>query len=481
MDKDHKKQNENWTDKMRQIREQEAPYKEGAWEAFEAKYLGSKAQLSEPNGTPVVPLFGKSGRVSGIFTMKRMWISSAAAVVLLSVGLVWLWPTHDAVEDPLWVNELNSNPSEAGGTVVEEVLSVKEEENSFQTLHSSDHFATLTSSKGTDQQNPILSTPTKLSQIRDQKAEILKITTPDQQLSSINQPTLENAILFAVHQQDKKVSTATSENDNIIRSFFGRFDRGHVLASSAGGHHVLGNGKWALGLSLASMLTSEDMNLGGGLSVAYKLTDRVYFRSGVSLAKLGVSTPAPGSRGPSLFVRSDGTSNLPGGPQGPNPGNIGNKESIAVISPEGVPGHYNRILSGASSTILTLDIPFDVKYFVSDKVFTSVGVSFLGVLREQRTNHYIDKINEPLFNGYTANGQELKGAVKTLVVNESSKYQPLEGNGYTGYLNFSVGRQTRISNRLVLSIEPFFKLPIGSLQNQEMNMTNGGIRIVTGF
>src|SRR5690606_35951257 len=46
--------------------------------------------------------------------------------------------------------------------------------------------------------------------------------------------------------------------------------------------------RWDLGVMVAPSLTSEKVNLGGGLTVAYRISDKFSIGSGVSIAQLGV-------------------------------------------------------------------------------------------------------------------------------------------------------------------------------------------------
>src|SRR5690606_476038 len=150
---------------------------------------------------------------------------------------------------------------------------------------------------------------------------------------------------------------------------------------------------------------------------------------------------------------------------------------------EARPQYYTRQLNAMSSNLLTMDIPIDLNYSWTDRLYSSIGVSYLGVLSENRTYHFIDKINEPMFAGDGANlgEKDINYSVKASYVDERAAERPLDGKGYAGFLNFSIGHKTPVSKRFSISVEPFFKLPIGKLAKEDMNLTNGGIRIVTGF
>lgn len=211
-------------------------------------------------------------------------------------------------------------------------------------------------------------------------------------------------------------------------------------------------GKWDLGVVVAPSMTSERLNMGGGVAVAYRLSDKFSIASGVSLSDLGLAQQQPG--GPQRQMSSLA-------PNSPAPGQ----------EPDNTPYQYREITS-VTSTLLAIDIPLNLRYHVTKGFYTSVGVSFLGILNERRINHFVDHINLPT---------DSPNNLKAIHAAERSRDQPLEGKGYAGFANFSVGRSIPLSTKLTLSVEPYFKLPIGRLSREDMDFTNGGIRIVTGF
>src|SRR5690606_12927445 len=141
---------------------------------------------------------------------------------------------------------------------------------------------------------------------------------------------------------------------------------------------------------------------------------------------------------------------------------------------------YRKEVS-VTSSVVTLDIPVDLRYEVAKGFYTAVGVSYVAVLNEQRTSHFVDQLNKKTIeSGHLPNTDRVV-ATEFTYSSEKIAAQPLRGNEYAGFMNFSIGKRLPISRKLSLSIEPYFKLPIGRLSREEMDFTNGGIRIVTGF
>ena len=217
--------------------------------------------------------------------------------------------------------------------------------------------------------------------------------------------------------------------------------------------------KWDLGLVISPSLTSEKVNIGGGIAVAYRLSDRFSLGSGVSVGELGVA-------------QNQQIGRLMDYVAAPSDISSGFFESSS---------YQHREVTSVTSNLLAIDIPLDLRYNVTERFYTSVGVSFLTILNEQRTNHFVDRINQPTFGGNNSRNQDLASSVRAVYSSERTAQQPLEGRGYTGFVNFSIGRTMPLSSKLSLSIEPYFKLPVGRLSREDMDFTNGGIRIITGF
>lgn len=222
--------------------------------------------------------------------------------------------------------------------------------------------------------------------------------------------------------------------------------------------------KWNLGIAVAPSMTSEKLNLGGGIAVAYQLSDKFSVGSGVSIGRLGMAenpdyNPSSGNP-PKMSDPNTGGEFVQGFAD--------NREQ------------YKRDIS-LTSNVVALDIPLDLRYEVFKGFYTSVGVSYVAVLSEERTEHFIGGLNETTFGSDKMAGKNLIESTTVGYRSEKMATQPLKGKGYAGFMNFSIGRKMSLSKHVFFSIEPYFKLPIGQLSKEQMDFTNGGIRIVTGF
>lgn len=409
-----------------QLREHKEPYSEGAWERFEAR-------------GQVLPM--KKRRLNP-------WLSGVAAAILLLIG-VYLWPENQVQELSKISNLDPQLPARTASVHIDpaQIDPGQTKEELVQPLQASQiDFV----------QQSVLSKPTI------QYVALTTLSSGQSELS-VRSADPSSAVLLALEQSSKGSNEAARIAALISLEASTLAETGMVAPKNDEREK-----RWDLGLVLAPSLTTEQLNLGGGLAVAYQINDRISIRSGVTVGQLGVNTDGV----PSQYKHMDAALATP--PQGIM-GNKPNKDASLT------PSYHTRFLNRQSSQLLGLDIPLDLKYAFNDKFYSSVGMSFFGVIEENRTHHYVDMINEPVSSTVGDGNKFTQYAVRTIYVDEEANNHPLSGNGYAGFMNFSIGHKTQISNRLNLSIEPYFKLPVGRLAREDMNLTNGGIRIVTGF
>jgi hypothetical protein len=206
--------------------------------------------------------------------------------------------------------------------------------------------------------------------------------------------------------------------------------------------------KWNFGVALAPSMSRSNMNIAGGVTTAYKLSDKFALSSGVSLVQLesGTSVTAPSLAKASVSSLSD-------------------KQLLAV-----------------DANIRAVDIPVGIVYQLNKNIYTSAGVSYFSVVSEKRSNTYglTAQASETFSNpvtGYTSD----RTVLNSVAVAEPVAETPLKGKSYLGFFNFSIGRKQQIFNKYDILIEPFIKVPIGKLSTQELNLMNSGLKFQINF
>lgn len=222
--------------------------------------------------------------------------------------------------------------------------------------------------------------------------------------------------------------------------------KGSVMVKSNDDH----DRKWEMGAFVSPASTSESITLGGGVALAYNVSSKISIRSGASIQHYGAVsgntpiTPAMASNSfemnaPSYLSQPSGLSN-----------------AFAKGLADAKEAKSNERVSGK---ILTVDIPVDVRYAINKNFYTSVGVSYIGVLDQERATIY------------ETNNTEYK---------QKSTEKNVDDKGVNGFVNFSVGRKQKVG-KLSISVEPYYKIPVGGLRSSDLNYSNGGVKIITSF
>jgi len=210
------------------------------------------------------------------------------------------------------------------------------------------------------------------------------------------------------------------------------------------------DGKWEMGAFVSPASTSESITLGGGVALAYNVSSKISIRSGASIQHYGAvsgNTPITPAMASNSFEM-----NAPSYLSQPN----GLSNAFAKGLADAKDAKSNERVSGK---ILTVDIPVDVRYAITKNFYTSVGVSYVGVLDQERATIY------------ETNNTEYK---------QKSTEKNVDDKGVNGFVNFSVGRKQKVG-KLSISVEPYYKIPVGGLRSSDLNYSNGGVKIITSF
>jgi hypothetical protein len=206
--------------------------------------------------------------------------------------------------------------------------------------------------------------------------------------------------------------------------------------------------KWDFGLALAPSMTSSNMNIGGGLTTAYRLSDKFAISSGVSLLQLQSAINVTPTTQSKMAVTA-----------------LSSKELLAI-----------------DANIKAIDIPVAIVYNFNKNFYTSAGLSYFNVISEKRNNTYeqasatVQSSADPA-TGFTSDIRTVVSQTLSEPVQESR----LKGNSYLGFFNFSVGRKQNIFNKYNVLIEPFIKIPVGKLSAEDLRLTNSGLKFQFSF
>ncbi|KIO74777.1 hypothetical protein TH53_24480 [Pedobacter lusitanus] len=208
--------------------------------------------------------------------------------------------------------------------------------------------------------------------------------------------------------------------------------------------------KWDFGVEVMPATTSANVNIGAGLTTAYRISDKFSLSTGISYLQMdagGVIPPQPDSyRAAGISAFSD-------------------KKLLAV-----------------DANLKAIDIPIALVYKLNKNYYTSAGVSYFSVFSEKRSNTFeqtspVDKMSYDPDTGHPSTFK----SISVEEVDEPVMDKHLKGNSYIGFFNFSIGRQQNIFNKYKIRIEPFVKIPVGKLSSEDLKLTNSGIKFQLSF
>ncbi|WP_312339633.1 hypothetical protein [Sphingobacterium sp.] len=434
-----------------QLKNHELPYKEGSWEKFASDY-------------------GVSSRGSSNW---KYW--SAAAAVLLCFGAgYWSLKNNVQTDSPSMVKEHRHESAEVLGNnkdlkeSIQRSLSAITQDNgaaskllslkkpfTYSTVATSSSEAMdkhqLALNSGQLMQGHDVSVSNDFGQLRSMQLKNSNF--------SANISLNENEAAEAAVAPASRVAAAQSNPFNISSGNQTQREAAKLSQLYAAQHGNVKNSvvinkttqekKWEMGAFVSPASTSESITLGGGVALAYNLSSKVSLRSGASIQHYGAvsgNTPITPALGSNSF-NADAPNYI-------SQSSINN--SFVMRTADAKDAKSNERVSGK---ILTVDIPVDVRYAISKNFYTSVGVSYVGVLDQERATIY------------ETNNTEYK---------QKSTDKNVDDKGVNGFINFSVGRKQKVG-KLSISVEPYYKAPIGGLKSSDLNYSNGGVKIITSF
>ena len=210
----------------------------------------------------------------------------------------------------------------------------------------------------------------------------------------------------------------------------------------------------------ASSSAVSGMSLGAGVMSEFSLNDRLKIDVGVTYSRHSMV------------------------PEGQMPA----RQSSDAASLESAAGLMNNlytnprvISSGAELNFSGLDIPINLKYKVMDKeqsgLFLITGLSTMVYLDQQAT----ETMTLNTFFTNNKNGTlDFSESVETYTL-ETGPDDRSDGVDLGKMLNLSIGYEYSLKNGTYLSIEPYYKLPLGNMTFANQQFSIGGLNLRMNF
>jgi len=425
------------------LRDYELPYREGAWERFSTLQKRQKARV--------------------------LWPYWSAAAVLLALGISYLALRDDASTVHPQVAQSDAAIRRSGVDVPSsDLLSPKGEDQS------PSQNSNLSSS---DEQSPEAKQSEKFINQKPFLANHVAVTASETSAHNLNieglvskkVENLQAQMNIAAHPTNRDLlgypmrSTIRSEEPEqkfTIATLGGSGLDQSLAMNNPVSSRGLGK-KWELGAFVSPASSNDEMSMGGGLSVAYKLTNKLSVRSGVALQNY------------QMAMALDPTQKSPAMMDAPASGNA------FLTDVSSFNARMNPNFTAVSGSVLTLDIPVEMKYSFTKTFYTSVGMSMVSVLQQERVNHYVENISANTF----VEGKSAAGTNNIQAVNRTIKsdQENVKTDGFNGFINLSIGRKLPLKKTFSISVEPFYRVPLGQFRSADGNYSNGGIKVITNF
>lgn len=402
------------------LKTHEESYNAGAWENFNAKQQTKK--------TP-------------IFWMTRL--GGVAAVIAICFILFFLTKT-----DPEKVgNDLvKVNPDQT--TVEENILTPEDQLNVI---------PETTSGKEAITRGNLVTKPTAIIAVNEVVVDHTQQT--DKSGSTVENKGIVEKIV------DQKIAAITEEN---VKTTTAEFLIKESQKAESAPERLANKGaksKWVLGLMIAPSLgNAEKLNMGYGLSMGYNFSDKLSLMTGVSYNEMSASKDFNSNVGMSSIL-------------------YGNNKSLA----------------GISQRVTGIDIPLELKYSFNKSVYASLGVSAFAVIGQSRSNTFIQGVvvtgtggklssssgqaaSAPDASDQTSSkGQFANTYIQNQKIVESVSIGEQNNVNYLGFYNFSFGYKRMVLKRHSVAFEPFIKLPIQEITQDNLRLVGTGLRLKVDF
>lgn len=429
-------------DKLRKM--EDRPYKEGAWETF-------------------------TSRKSVAYTRRRtMWYAAASILLCFGIGAgLWMLNMDSGLENGtmIVVEEASREPVE-GQTLEDKLPSVDPSLNVVRDV------ANLATGLAALEEMPVVS-PHSTFEPLEQGMELQRqeaISIP--QLAMISgsglsmltdlpeikgkehQPRLESHYLAQTGTQQPGVLALKSPEEQPARS------------------RVVLSDRFELGLFVSPYATSNQMNVGGGVALSYKLHKNLSLRTGASYNSYEIQTIKNPIEASSMEVVPAADAEVSLVANSAASSNMAHQRQMIIPNINAITGFVKSV-----------DIPLEVKVNdISNTFYATAGLSYSAIFNQERQAHYVENLNQETFvDGYPESKQQAEAAVRPITRTIESAEENVNSNGFNGFLNFSVGRNIRVNHKVGISIEPYLKVPVGQYRRADMDYTNGGIRVMTNF
>lgn len=434
---------------------EELPYKEGAWEAYKAKYEPTRKVRH------LAPLWVAAAvaALAGFTFLFHDWSDSTEPMSVVETG------QGNVKSVPMTDDEVTGKP-----LIIEETdrlasASVQNNEASEQ-LSTYPHNVAPQTERFYNQPRLAMQEMAELDRVAIQSLDIAHLGNVPVLTKEIKTPDL------MVFRDDSKPVAVLAWDDDLIAGQ--QIDPNFAYQNEAARHlspkKLRLTDRFELGAFVSPSTTDRSFDLGGGLVFAYRFNDKLAIRTGASFNQYEVGMLKS-------HVQEVGEEKAQEAAPIKNTDKVISKEASTLRTDN----FFIPNLNAVTGKVQTLDIPLEIRYNVTKQFYATGGVSYAAVLSQERFDHYEESARILTYSSASDSEKPAQNTVTTVETTVKSNDENINTNGFGGFVNFSVGKRTNIGKTMKVSVEPFVKFPVGQFRRADMNYTNGGIRIITSF
>lgn len=423
-------------DRLKSIEDFE--YKEGAWESFKGK--------QSLHTTPVRSF--------------RKYFSAAAALLLLGFAFSYYWFNADEKINNAQIILVDRGSNSVQQEVDENIQDIENKINND--LNYTDNSYNLSEEKSMN--NSLVELGNIPYSVLDFQLNAIEMKD---KLSFINNNTLSTTMnveskasnmALKEHLAFANTSLATqmSSSNNLEQ---------HLVPKT----FKLSN-HFDLGLFVSPYTVADNLKVGAGMTLAYNINNKISVRTGVSYNsyEVGLLKNPLAKNSVEMVDAKVVNQTIYNGL-----GSVEMLQSSKLALPN---------IKAVTGFVHSLEIPLEVKYNLNKSFYAVAGLSYSTILSQQRTAEYVENVNLNTFDkGYPVNEMEASKALEMVTKTVVSSEKNVNPNGYNGFINLSVGKKVNLNKKFGVSVEPYYKIPVGEFRKSEMNYSNAGIRIMTNF
>lgn len=378
------------------------------------------------------------------------WISSAAAVALLSIGS-WLYFNQDMQEQvvtkvtsPVPSKQLKAHQDDISAEVMKHEEIITAEKSADPVSH-----VVRASLPDRERNNTTGAENETLPVATTSSAPVILTAAESRDSTAI----LKDPVYAQADIRKKEAATAPAGDDYIKQ-------QAERLASikevpTVKKAEVRKDNKLSFGVYAGSFVNYSDgsktsMNTGVGLSSEFKITKKLKIATGIALAQNTLKYDKLSPQKSAEIYLSVPVSDEP---------QLTNSFIAKTSS-------LSYTVNGYDASLLGLDIPVNIKYmFIEDKkeLYLVAGLS---------SNYFID---EAYTYNYVNMGARIDGDTEEKTTTKTSSFD------FARMLNFSVGFGYPVGKQSKLSLEPFIKYPLGGLGAQDIRFGSAGLNLKLNF